>query len=141
MAGIVNGLRKVCLARMRWIAGIRPEPRAAGCSRHRVKARPSDAGAPQCRGAAVQHHRGAIASAVEIDRLEILILLQPDAVENVARQDRQAGSLGAERDRLADEILDGLVGTVGAKGQGCDPVALLVPAMWDEELVDLSRPR
>ena len=92
----------------------RDEAGAARALRHRGKARPADAGAPQRRGAAVLHHRRAIAGAIEIDRLEILVLLQPDAVEHIARQDRQAGALGAERDRLADEIADGLVGAVGA---------------------------
>ena len=87
------------------LAGVgRDEARAAGASRHRGEAGPADARAPQRRSAAVQHHGRAVAGAVEIDRLEILVLLQPDAVEHVARQDRQAGALGAERDRLADEI-------------------------------------
>jgi len=42
---------------------------------------------------AVLHHGRAIAGTVEIDRFEILVLLQADAVEHVARQDRQAGAL------------------------------------------------
>ena len=68
----------------------RNEAGAARAFRHGLEAGPADAGAPQCRGAAVLHHRGAIAGAVEIDRLKVFILLQPDAVEHVARQDRQA---------------------------------------------------
>ena len=97
------------------LAGVgRDEPCAAGRLRHRGKTRPADARAPQRRGAAVLHHGGAVAGAIEIDRLEVLVLLQPDAVEHVARQDRQAGALGAERNRLADQIPDRLVGTVGA---------------------------
>ena len=97
------------------LAGVgRDEPGAAGRLRHRGKTRPADAGAPQRRGTAVLHHRGAIAGAVEIDRLEILVLLQPDAVEHVARQDRQTRAFGAERNRLADQIPDRLIRTVGA---------------------------
>src|SRR5690348_4999694 len=83
---------------------------AATTLRHGRKSRPADAGAPRRRRAAVQHHRGAIAGAAEIDRLEILVLLQPKAVEHVAREDRQPRSLGAERHGLADRIADGLIG-------------------------------
>ena len=96
------------------LAGVgRDEPRAARRQRHRSKTRPADARAPQRGGTAVLHHGRAIAGAVEIDRFEVLVLLQADTVEHVARQDRQAGALGAERNRLADQIPDRLVGTVG----------------------------
>ena len=91
----------------------RDESRAAGAFRHRGESGPADAGAPQRGGAAVQHHRRPVAGAFEIDRLEILVLLQPEAIEHVARQDRQARAPGAERDRLAHEIANGLVGAIG----------------------------
>ncbi len=51
---------------------------------------------------------------IEIDRLKILILLQAETIEHVTRQDRQAGTPGTERDRMADEIANGSVGAVGA---------------------------
>ena len=92
----------------------RDEAGAAGAGRDRGKTGPADAGAPKRRDPAVQHHRRAVAGMVEIDRFEVLVLLQADAVEDIARQDRQTGALGAERDRLADEIANGLVGAVGA---------------------------
>src|SRR5438874_1477863 len=84
----------------------RDEARATGTFRQALETGPADAGAPQRRGAAVLHHRWPVAGAVEIDRLKILVLLQPDAVQHVARQDRQAGAPGSERDRLADEVAD-----------------------------------
>src|SRR6266542_3278684 len=83
---------------------------AAGALRHRGKTRPADARAPQRGGTTVLHDGRAVAGAVEIDRLEVLVLLQADTVEHVARQDWQAGALGAEGDRLADQIPDRLVG-------------------------------
>src|SRR3981189_1736833 len=89
------------------LAGVRrDETRAARTFRHGLESGPADAGAPQCRGAAVLHHRRTIAGALEIDRLKILVLLQTYAVQHVARQDRQAGAPGAERDRLADQEPD-----------------------------------
>ena len=48
----------------------RDEARAAGLCRHRREAGPADAGAPEGRDPSVQHHRRAVAGAVEIDRLE-----------------------------------------------------------------------
>src|ERR1019366_2256005 len=62
----------------------------------------------------VQHHRRAVAGAIEIDRLEILVLLQPDSVQHIARQDRKTRAPCTERDWLTDEIANGLVLTVGA---------------------------
>ncbi len=90
------------------------EPRATRACRHARKAGPGDAGPPERRGPSVQYHRRSVAGAVEIDRLEILVLLQSEAIEDIARQDRKTGALCAERDRLVDEIANGLVGTVGA---------------------------
>ncbi len=46
--------------------------------------------------------------------MKILVLLQPETVEHVARQDRQTGALCAERNRMACEIANGLVRAVGA---------------------------
>src|SRR5258705_536226 len=92
----------------------RDDPRTAGARRHGGKSGPADAGAPQRRGASVEHHRRAVTAAVEIDGLKILVLLQAETVEHVTRQDRKARAFGPERDRFADEVANGLVWAVGA---------------------------
>ena len=82
--------------------------------RHRREAGPADAAAPQRRGAAVEHHGRPVAGFVEKDRLEILVLIEPEPVEHVARQDGEPRALGAERHRLALEIVDRARRTVAA---------------------------
>ena len=86
----------------------------AGPRGHGAESRPSDARAPERGDAPVEHHRGPVAGAVEIDRLEILVLLQPEPVKHVARQDRKTRARRPERHGLADEIADGFVWTVRA---------------------------
>src|SRR5258707_13474416 len=90
------------------------EAGAPGARRPRRKSGPADAGAPECRDPAVLHHRRAVAGAVEIDRLEVLVLLQSQTVEHIARQDDEAGAPRAKRDRLAWGIADALVRAAGA---------------------------
>jgi hypothetical protein len=92
----------------------RDEACAARARGHRGEAGPADAAAPQRRGATVQHHGGPVAGALEIDRLEILLLVEPEPVEHVARQDHQPGPARPERHRLALEVIDRAVRTVGA---------------------------
>src|SRR6266446_8440983 len=90
------------------LVGIRrDEASAAGACRHGRKSGPADACAPECRGPRVLHHCRAVAGAVAIDGLEILVLLQSETVEHIARQDDQAGAARTERDRLAYEIANG----------------------------------
>ncbi len=74
------------------------EARAGGPSVTAVEARPADAGAPQRCGLAAHHHLGSVAGAVEEDGLEVLVAIEAEAVEHVARQDDEARALGAERD-------------------------------------------
>src|SRR5262249_7579506 len=68
--------------------------------------RPAGAAAPERRSAALKHHRRAIPRTVEIDRLKIFLLIEAQSVEHVARENHQSGAARAERDRLADEIVD-----------------------------------
>src|SRR5947209_14626173 len=75
---------------------------------------PAGAAAPQRRGAAVEHHRGAVSRMVEIDRVKILVLVETQPVEDVAREDHQPGPARAERDRLAEEVADRPSRTVAA---------------------------
>src|SRR5262249_33287783 len=67
---------------------------------HRREAGPTDAAAPQSRRPSVEHHGGAVAGAVEIDRLEVAVGIQAESIEHIARQDDQAGAARAERDPL-----------------------------------------
>ncbi len=92
----------------------RDEARAALAARDRGEAGPADAAAPQRRRAGVQHHGGTVARAVEIDRLEILVRVEPEAVEHIAREDDQPGAARPECDGLALEVGDGAVRAVGA---------------------------
>ena len=59
------------------------------------------------------HHGGPVAGALEEDRLEVLHLVEPEPVEDVAGEDHEAGALRAERHRLAGEIGDAPGGAVG----------------------------
>src|SRR5258708_19220711 len=88
------------------------ESRPTRALAHGLESRPADTRTPQRRGASIQHHRRSVAGAIEIDRLEILVLLQSQAVEQIARQDRKAGALCTERDPLPDPIPDPLLRTL-----------------------------
>ena len=81
---------------------------------HGGEARPACAAAPQRGGLAVEHHLGAVAGAVEEDRLEVAIAVEAEAVERVAGEQHEPGALGAERHRLALEVVDRAVGAVAA---------------------------
>src|ERR1700747_3769133 len=85
------------------------EPRPAGACCHRGETRPAYAGTPQGGDLPVEHHLRTVAGAIEIDRLEIIVLLQPEAIEHIARQDRKPGAACPERDALADEIANRFV--------------------------------
>src|SRR5450759_103155 len=94
----------------RHLVGIRGDE--AGATRapgNRRESGPADAGAPERCDPPIEHHRRSVAGAIEIDGLKILVLLQSEAVEQIARQDRKAGALRAEGDRVAFEIANGLV--------------------------------
>ena len=79
---------------------------------HRREARPAGPAAPQRRRATVHDHGRAVAGALQIDGLEVLVLVQPHAVEHVAGEDDEARAGGAERNGLALEIGDGAIGAV-----------------------------
>src|SRR5260221_10849119 len=89
----------------------RDEPAAAWASRNGCKSGPADAGAPDCSAPSVGHHIWSIAGAIEIDGFEILVLLQPETVEHIARQDRPARAARAKGDRIADQLTGAPVGT------------------------------
>src|SRR6185369_4779780 len=85
---------------------------AAARLRHRGKARPAEAGAPQSRNAAVEHHGRSVASLVEEDRLEVLLLVEAEPVDDIAAEDGEARTFGAKGDRLALEVADAARRTV-----------------------------
>src|SRR5260370_40812540 len=100
---------------LRDLVGVRrDEPAAAWASRNGCKSGPADAGAPECGDPSVEHHIWSIAGAIEIDGFEILVLLQPETVEHIARQNWKPRAARAKGNRLADEVADAPVGTVGA---------------------------
>src|SRR4051794_13549846 len=82
---------------------------ARGAVRHGGESGPADSGAPERGDPSIEHHGWTIAGPVEIDRLEILVLLQSEAVQHVSRQDRKTRAARAECDRLTHEIANGLV--------------------------------
>src|SRR5689334_6449092 len=92
----------------------RDKARTCGAARHSAEARPTDSSAPERGDFSIEHHGRTVTGAVEINRLEILVLLQPETIQDVARQDRKTGAARAERNRLTDEIADGLVRAVRA---------------------------
>ena len=92
----------------------RNEPAAWLARHHRLEARPAGSAAPQCGDAAVEHHRRPVACALEIDRLKVLRGIEAEPVHDIAAEDHQARAAGTPGDRLALEIGDRAVGTVGA---------------------------
>jgi hypothetical protein len=81
--------------------------------RHRGEARPADASAPERGHPPVHHHGGAVARRVEEHGLEVAVAGEPEAVEDVPREDDQPRAARPEGDRSALEVLDRSVGRVG----------------------------
>src|SRR2546430_3466879 len=77
------------------------------------EARPARAAAPERRDAPVEHHRGPVARAVEVHGVEVALLVEAEAVEDVAREDHEAGARRAEGEGLAPEVGDRAVRAVG----------------------------
>jgi hypothetical protein len=76
------------------------------------EARPTAAGAPESRDAAVEHHGRPISGPLKIGRLEVTLEIEPQSVEDVSGKDDQAGPRSAESDRFSLEIVDAACGAV-----------------------------
>src|SRR6516162_6433562 len=89
---------------------------------------PARTAAPQGRRAPIQHHGGSVTRAFEIDRLEILLLIEAQSVEDVAGKDHEARSGGAECHGLALQVRDGVRGAVGAYHEhtGVEYIAVMI---------------
>src|SRR2546429_376858 len=74
---------------------------------------PAEPAAPERGDAPVEHHRGPVARAVEIDGLEVALLIEAEAVEDVAGEDHEPGATRAEGDGLAPEVGGRAVRAIG----------------------------
>ena len=91
----------------------RNEARPRRAFRDRREPRPAEPAAPERGDAPVEHHRGPVARAVEIDGLEVALLIEAEAVEDVAGEDHEPGATRAEGDGLAPEVGGRAVRAVG----------------------------
>src|SRR5262245_53874264 len=80
------------------------EVRAARALRDRGEARPAESAAPERGHAPLEHHRGAVAGALEEDGSEVAVAIEAQPVQDIAGEDDQARALGAEGHGLAHEI-------------------------------------
>src|SRR5256712_2360259 len=90
------------------------KPRARGPLRDRAEPGPAETAAPERRHAPVEHHGGAVARAVEVDGLEVALLIEPEAVEDVAGENDEPRTPCAAGDGLAADVGDRAVRAVGA---------------------------
>src|SRR5262249_14844467 len=128
-AGTVKALRKGCLRKIRWMpsASGTMKRAPAGALATAVKPGPPpppphSAAAPHRRRTAARHQRRPVTSTIEQDRLEVTVPIVAQTIEQVVGQNDETGTLGAKGHGSALQILDAMVGTVGAHDEhprGC----------------------
>src|SRR5215510_10715964 len=96
------------------VGGGRNKTRPSRAARHRGESGPADPAAPERRSPAVHHHLRPVTGLIQVDRLEVSLLIEPETVEHIASEDHEARAAGAEGDRLTLEVVDRPVRRVAA---------------------------